>query len=205
MTEQEYDQMLSIKPTSGLQVLSSSIHQNRYEATPYAALEALGAEYPFHRKDGLVDYGSGKGRVPFFLHHQFQLSATGVEVNASLYQEAMENQTNYMKKKKNTVGSVHFERCLAEEYRVEKDQNKFYFFNPFSTQIFIKVVNNISKSAEKNPRTVDLILYYPTTEYVHFLHDKTAFDLYADIKIPGYYEKDEHERFLIFRLELTSD
>ncbi|MDG5472562.1 SAM-dependent methyltransferase [Jeotgalibacillus sp. ET6] len=204
MNEQEYDRMLSIRPTSGLQVLSSSIHQNRYEATPYAALEALAAEHPFYQQDGLVDYGSGKGRVPFFFHHQFQLTATGVEVNGSLYQEALENQANYMKKKKNQAGSVRFERCLAEEYKVEKDQNKFYFFNPFSTQIFIKVVNNITKSAEKHPRIVDLILYYPTTEYIHFLHDKTAFYLEKDIKVPGYFEKDEHERFLIFRLNLSN-
>jgi len=199
MDEHAYDQMLGIKPTSGLQVLSSSIHQNRYEATPYEALEVLCTEYPFTRRDGVVDYGCGKGRVPFFIHNRFKLSVTGVEVNPHLYQEALENQVSYLEKIKKEAGSIRFERILAEKYEVMEDQNKFYFFNPFSTQVFIKVVNNILKSAEKNPRAVDLILYYPTTEYLHYLHDRTAFELYKDIKVPGLFEKDEHERFLIFR------
>lgn len=200
MNEQEYDRMLRIKPTSGLQVLSSSIHQNRYEATPYEALEALSNEFTLKKEDELVDYGCGKGRVSFFLHHRFQLTVTGVEVNNLLFKEALENQSSYTVKQKKEAEYVHFKQCLAEEYIVKPSQNKFYFFNPFSTQIFIKVINNILKSVEKEPRTVDIILYYPTTEYLHFLHDRTAFELYMDIKVPELFEKDEHERFLIFRL-----
>lgn len=200
MDEHSYDRMLGIKPTSGLQLLSNSVHQNRYEATPYEALEALCAEYPFEKKDEVVDYGCGKGRVPFFLHNRYKLSVTGVEVNPHLYQEVLENQAGYLGKVKKEEGSIQFERTLAEEYEVTSGQNKFYFFNPFSTQIFIKVVNNILKSVEREHRIVDIILYYPTTEYLHFLHDRTAFELYDDIKVAGLFEKDEHERFLIFRL-----
>jgi len=201
MNEKEYDRLLRIQPTHGLQVLSSSVHQNRYEATPYDALEILASSYEFNQTDELVDFGCGKGRVSFFLHHKFQLSTTGIEVNGQLFQEVLENQARYMEKGKKNAHSVRFECCLAEEYEVEAGQNIFYFFNPFSIQIFIKVINNILRSVEKHPRNVDLILYYPTTEYIHFLETRTAFELVKTIKIPERYEKDENEQFVIVRLE----
>ena len=200
MNEHAYDRMLRIKPSSGLQALSGSIHQNRYEATPYDALEVLVEEYELKWTDELVDYGCGKGRVSFFLHHHLQLTVTGVEVNGHLYKESLKNQVSYMQKVKKTTGSVRFERCLAEEYGVERAQNKFYFFNPFSIQIFMKVINNILRSVEQEPRAVDMILYYPTTEYLQFLHDRTAFELFMEIKVPKRFEQDENERFVIFRL-----
>ncbi|PPA69286.1 SAM-dependent methyltransferase [Jeotgalibacillus proteolyticus] len=201
MNELEYDQFLKIQSASGLQALSNTIHQNRYEATPYAGLELLCENYPMKRSDELVDFGCGKGRVSFYLHHTFGLSVTGIEVNGQLFQAALENQSAYLEKKKKITGSVRFERCLAEEYPIEKGQNIFYFFNPFSIQIFMKVISNIQKSIEKHPRTVDLIFYYPTAEYIHFLFDRTSCELLMDIKIPGFYEKDENERFVVFRIK----
>ncbi|TDL31869.1 class I SAM-dependent methyltransferase [Jeotgalibacillus sp. S-D1] len=200
MNDHEYDRLLRINPTNGLHVLSSSVHQNQYEATPYEALEALCREYTLSKKDELVDYGCGKGRVSFFLHHRTGLSVTGIEASGHLYQEALENQASYLAKRKNAEANIRFERCLAEEYQVESAQNKFYFFNPFSIQLFIRVMNNIIISNEKEPRPIDIILYYPTAEYLQYLNDQTAFNLLMEVKVPGLYEKNENERFLIYRL-----
>jgi SAM-dependent methyltransferase len=201
MNENDYDRLLRIKTAGTLEGLNQSVHYNRYEATPYTALNDLFAEYDLKKTDEVVDFGCGKGRLPFYVHHRFQVTVTGVEMNGQLYQEALENQAGYIQKVKKTSGSVRFERCLAEEYKVEQTDNRFYFFNPFSIQIFMKVVDNILWSVEQKNRSVDLILYYPTTEYIHFLETSTAFELVKEVKVSELYEQNENERFLIFRLE----
>ena len=70
-------------------------------------------------------------------------------MNGQMYQEALENQASYMQKSKQIGGSIRFECCLAEEYEIEPTDNRFYFFNPFSVQIFIKVIDNILLSVER--------------------------------------------------------
>lgn len=165
------------------------------------ALESLFDTYVCKSTDRFVDFGCGKGRFPFYIHHHLHVSATGVEMSGQLYQEAMENLTRYMERGKQSRASVSFERCLAEEYEIDRLENCFYFFNPFSIQIFQKVVRNILLSVENHPRSVDIILYYPTSEYIQFLELNTAFELWKEIKVPELYEQNSNERFIIFRYE----
>ncbi len=199
INEKDYDRLLRIKTISTREWVNQSIHYNRYEATPYLALEALFHEYELNGTDTVVDFGCGKGRLPFYLHNRFQVSATGVEMSGQLYQEALENQASYMQKGMKIGGSIRFERRLAEEYEVEQGDNRFYFFNPFSIHIFMKVVDRILQSVEQKKRSVDIILYYPTTEYIQFIETSTPFELLKEVKVPGLYEENDNERFLIFR------
>ncbi|UAT30685.1 class I SAM-dependent methyltransferase [Bacillus badius] len=201
MNEKEYDRLLKIETGGTWEWLYQSLHYNRYEATPYDAIDHLFEEYELKRTDGVVDFGCGKGRLVFYIHHRFHARATGIEINGQLYQEALENQARYSKKKKRADNAVRFECCPAEEYDIEKEENKFYFFNPFSVQIFMKVVHHILRSVEEHRRPVDLILYYPTAEYIQFLNMYTPFQLLKEVKIPELYEKNENERFLVFRYE----
>ncbi|OKL35443.1 SAM-dependent methyltransferase [Domibacillus mangrovi] len=201
MNEKDYDRLLRIRTKGTLEGLSQSVHYNRYEATPYEALDELFTEYDLKKTDQVVDYGCGKGRLPFYVHHRFHVTVIGIEMSGHLYQEALENQASYMQKIKKGSGSVRFERGLAEEYEVEHADNRFYFFNPFSIQIFMKVVDNILRSVEQQSRSVDIILYYPTTEYVYYLETSTAFTLFKEVKVSDLYEQNENERFLIFRLK----
>ncbi|KIL43578.1 hypothetical protein KP77_32840 [Jeotgalibacillus alimentarius] len=192
------DHQLSIKTDSLLETVSSSIHHNRYEATPYEGLEVLSELYPLRRYNGLVDYGCGKGRVSFYFHHRFGLNVTGVEMNPRLYQEALQNQASYLAKRKLGRGSLQFEHAFAEKYEVNEEQDVFYFFNPFSVQIFAAVMNRIAVSLEQKERDAVVILYYPTVEYIHHLEEKTAFMLVRQIPIPGLVENNNNERFVIF-------
>jgi hypothetical protein len=89
-------------------------------------------------------------------------------------------------------------QLCAQHYRIDKKDNCFYFFNPFSVHIFRKVVHNILRSVEKNRRTVDLILYYPIREYKDFLKTSTPFTIINKIMVPG--GSDKKEKFLIYRL-----
>ncbi|WP_144513761.1 class I SAM-dependent methyltransferase [Bacillus sp. FJAT-22090] len=201
MKEQDHDRLLRIKTEGVREWHHQSAHYNRYEATPYMALEALFDEYDCKSTDTFVDFGCGKGRFPFYIHHHLHVSATGVEMSGQLYQEAMENLARYMERAKKSRASIQFECCLAEEYSINAMENKFYFFNPFSVQVFQKVINNILLSVEHYPRPVEVILYYPTSEYICFLEESTSFDLKKEVRVPELYEQNKNERFMIFRYE----
>jgi SAM-dependent methyltransferase len=199
MKETNYDELLNIETEGNQRGYNKSFHYHRYEPTPYHALEKLFAEYELTSSDHIVDFGCGKGRLNFFIHYLFHASVTGVEMNEKLYEEAMENKANYLIKAKNK-GEIQFQCCLAEKYEINPLDNRFYFFNPFTIPIFWKIINNILVSVEKYKREVDVILYYPSEDYIYYLENHTLFELIKEIQLPGLYENNANERFLIYRL-----
>lgn len=200
MNDTDYDRLLHIKTVGTLEVINQSFHYNRYEATPYKALDELFTEYELIKTDRLVDFGSGKGRLPIYIQHKFHTSVVGIEMSNKLHREALENLEVYNLKTKQKHNLITFEKCLAQDYEIKSNDNVFYFFNPFSVQIFMKVVENILQSVDQHERTVDLILYYPTTDYIQFLNARTPFKFINEVKVSGLYEHNDNERFLIFRL-----
>ncbi|MFJ7756412.1 SAM-dependent methyltransferase [Peribacillus muralis] len=200
MKEADHDALLNIK-TKGEQIkFNDSMHYHRYEPTPYKALELLFREYELNSRDRLVDFGCGKGRLNFFIHHLNQSSAVGVEMNEHFHKEAIGNLKSYRKKWKNHNGSIEFNCCLAEEYAIDSRDNRFYFFNPFSIQIFMKVINNILISYENEPRQIELILYYGSQDYIFFLENQTSFELKQEVPLPGMTEANPYEKFAIYQL-----
>lgn len=201
MKEQDHDRLLRIKTEGIREWQHQSAHYNRYEATPYIALESLFDEYECESTDRFVDFGCGKGRFPFYTHHHLHVSVTGIEMSGQLFQEAMDNLSRYIEREKQSRASLRFEHRLAEEYEIEPTENIFYFFNPFSLPIFQKVISNVFQSVEKHSRKVDVILYYPTPEYIQFLEERTAFKLLKEVKVTELYEQNNNERFMVFRYE----
>lgn len=198
MAERKYEQLLNIR-TTGMREWRNQTHYNRYEATPYKALEELFRHYKLNKSDRLVDFGSGRGRVPFYIHNRFKIPVTGVEVNDQTFEEALDNKSSYRYKAKDIAAPIRFDFAMAEQFEVDKTDNVFYFFNPFSPDIFKKVVKNILRSVEKEERPVDLILYYPTPRYKEILTKKGGFKLVNKVKVPG--ATDKLEKFLIYRLK----
>lgn len=201
MTDQYYDALLNVKTVGDQRGFNTSLHYYRYEPTPYNALEILFQQYELKSSDRVVDFGCGKGRLIFYLNYLFNASAMGIEMNETFYKDALENQLRYLKKMKNRKDKLSFTCCLAQEYLIKPAENRFYFFNPFSVQIFMSVINNILQSVETNQREVEIVLYYPSEDYIYFLETSTAFELKAEIVLPGMYEHNPNERFLIYHLE----
>lgn len=201
MKEHYYDKLLNIK-TSGLQKSdNTSMHYHRYEPTPYLALEVLFNNYEVKSSDCIVDFGCGKGRLNFYIHYFFNASVVGIEMNKIFYQEAMDNLQRCVKKTNGkNLDKIQFNCCLAEEYEIQPRDNRFYFFNPFSVQIFMGVIVNILLSVQESKREIELILYYASEDYIYFLENHTSFTLMKEIIVPELYEKDPYERFLIYRL-----
>lgn len=61
-------------------------------------------------------------------------------------------------------------------------------------------MNHILRSAETEKREITLILYYPSADYIFYLENNTAFHLKDEIILPGHYEHNQNERFLIYYL-----
>lgn len=198
MAERKYDRSLSIRTVGMREWRDNSVSFNRYEATPYDALDKLFEAYRFRKTDRVVDFGCGRGRVAFYIHNRFHVPVTGIEVNDITYDEALSNKSGYRFKNKDIPAPIKFKYCYAEHYEVKPTDNKFYFFNPFDVDTFKEVVDNILKSVKKHKRTVDIILYYPMPKYKEFLRDETPFRLINKVRLPEV--TDELEKFVIYRL-----
>lgn len=198
MSDRKYDRSFYVKTTGTREWPDGTIDYNRCESTPYSALEKLSKRYKLNKNDNLVDFGSGRGRVTFYLHNRFRIPVTGIEAHDKTIDEAINNKESYRSRNKHINAPIKFKYTLAENYPVKLTDNKFYFFNPFSVKIFEEVVFNILKSVEQNERSVDLILYYPMNKYKNFLENNTPFELLNKIKVPK--SKDSKKKFLIYRL-----
>ncbi|WP_227935288.1 methyltransferase [Alkalihalobacillus deserti] len=200
MKEQDYDKLLNVETGEDGKEFHKSWHYNRYEATPYRALETLFSHYQLKSSDRIVDFGCGKGRLNFFIYDRFQASVVGIEVDEILYREAMVNQKYYLSKTNKGQEKILFLYCKAEDYQIDELDNRFYFFNPFSIQVFRQVINQILLSVEKAVRDIEIILYYPSKDYISFLETYTSFELQKEIILPELHEKNQNERFLIYQL-----
>lgn len=200
MKEKYYDKLLNINTIGNQNWKNASIHNHPYEPTLYMALEELFKNYNLSKNDHIVDFGCGMGRLIFYINYYFKSYVIGVEINERYYEEALINKINYVKKNKKSEDKINFECNLAQQYEISTLDNKFYFFNPFSIQIFSKVINNILESYEENMRDMDVIMYYPSAEYLDFLDYKTPFILNKEVYLKDLYEKDDKEKFVIYSL-----
>lgn len=201
MNEEYYEKLLNIKTLEDEKVFYQSLHYSGYEPTPYSALKILSEQYKFTTDDNIVDFGSGKGRLNFYINHFFDSTVTGIEMNQFFHMKAIDNKKDYLEKYKNKDDKINFLDCFAESYTINQSSNKFFFFNPFSIYIFINVIENILASVEEHKRTVDVILYYPSEEFMYYLNDNTPFVLFDEIKLPKLYDENPRESFLVYRLE----
>jgi SAM-dependent methyltransferase len=195
MTQNEttWDKLLQIKTTGRDDSHADRFH-HPYEPTPYSVLERLANKGFIGKRDLVLDYGCGKGRVDFFLSYQTKARTIGIEYDARIYEDALENQ-------KTASVKPDFVLTRAEEYKVPAEVNRCYFFNPFSVEILHTVMARIIESYYENPREVFLFFYYPSDEYISYLMTVDELEFYDEIECDDLFEgKDARERILIFQL-----
>jgi SAM-dependent methyltransferase len=191
--ESTWDQRLQIQ-TVGRDDTNADEYRYPYEPTPYRVLERLADSGLIGQGDAVLDYGCGKGRVGFFLTHRTKANTIGIEYDARIYEDALENQ-------KTASVKPDFVLTRAEEYKVPAEVNRCYFFNPFSVEILHTVMARIIESYYENPREVFLFFYYPSDEYISYLMTVNELEFYDEIECDDLFEgKDARERILIFQL-----
>ena len=163
--ENELDKFLKIK-TSGRDASNSNYLNFPYEATPYCVLQELANSGYITKKDVVLDFGSGKGRVDFYLSYATKAKTIGVEYDKRLYNTSLDNLKTSICSNK-----VSFVNENASTYLIPDYINKIYFFNPFSVTILNDVIINIKQSIKNNPREILLLFYYPSKEYISYLEE----------------------------------
>ena len=119
--ENTWDKLLKIK-TSGRDDSNSDQYRFPYEPTPYCVLERLANSGYIRKKDVILDYGCGKGRVEFFLSYQTKAHTIGIEYDERIYQSAIENQNTFI-----SGAKTEFILAKAEEFIVPSEVNRYIF------------------------------------------------------------------------------
>ena len=194
--ENTWDKLLQIK-TTGRDDTNSDQYRYPYEPTPYGVLERLANSGFIGKRDVVLDYGCGKGRVDFFLSYQTKAKTIGIEYDERIYMGAMENQKSAVSRAR-----TEFVLVRAEEYEVPAEVNRFYFFNPFSVELLRKVMARMMESYYENPREVFLFFYYPSEEYISYLMTVDELEFYDEIACRDLFEgNDPREQIMIFQME----
>lgn len=193
--ENTWDKLLKIK-TSGRDDSNSDQYHYPYEPTPYCVLERLANSGLIRKKDVVLDYGCGKGRVDFFLSYQTRAKTIGIEYDERIYKGAMENKETAV-----SGARVSFKLQNAEHYEVPEEVNRCYFFNPFSVELLRKVMTRIVASYYEEPREILLFFYYPSSEYVGYLMTVEELEYYDEIECGDLFGgTDAREVIMVFQI-----
>ena len=192
LSDRGWDKRLKIK-TAGRED-ESSANYSPYEPTPYRVLERLRESGYIKRKDHLLDYGCGKGRVAFYMAATVGCRVTGLDYSQKLIDIAMEN------RRSSGLGDrVRLVRDLAERY-APREENAFFLFNPFSEVVFEGVLRNLRRYARETRRALTLLCYYPSEAYVRCLMASEDFLPVDEIDCGDLFNgSDPRERVIVYR------
>ena len=194
-SENAWDKLLRIK-TTGRDDTGANNVRYAYEPTPYSVLERLAVSNLIGKKNTLLDYGAGKGRVSFFLAYETGCRTLGVEINERLYEKALKNQETAVSASKTT-----FFLQDAASFDIPGTVDRVFFFNPFSLTILRPVMGRLKQSWKENPREILLFFYFPAMEYVGYLMQDALLEFEDEIDTSDlFYENPRREKILIFKL-----
>ena len=148
------------------------------------------------KKNHLIDYGCGKGRVDFFLAWQVRCRTTGVEYDERMTKAAEENRQRAVS---GTKTSFILENAAL--FQVPESADRFYFFNPFSVEILRSVIGRIRESWYEKTREMLLFFYYPSDEYISYLMTVDELEFLDEIDCQDLFDgKNLRERILVFQM-----
>jgi SAM-dependent methyltransferase len=157
-------------------------------------LERLAESGHIRRKDRLLDYGCGKGRVPLFMASAIGCRAAGIDHAQKLVDIAVEN-----RRSARLGDRVTFACARAEQYEI-RDENVFFFFNPFSEKIFDSVLRRLELSRLESPRPMKVICYFPSEAYIQCLDALPGLKPVDDIDCNDLFSSHSaRERILVYR------
>jgi SAM-dependent methyltransferase len=107
-----------------------------------------------------IDVGSGKGRVLFVAAEYRFRKVIGVEFSHALHEDAVANIERY-KYSGQRCADIESVYADASEYEFPNDNLVLYLFNPFGPEVMGKMLANLTKSLERHPRHVVVVMLWP--------------------------------------------
>lgn len=157
-----YDKMLGIetKANHHLAIANGSFNKDaekhEYGPTSYGMLKRIFDYLKLTPNDTVVDLGSGKGRVVFFVALQRLKKVIGVEIDGELIEIAKEN----LRRLKRRNAPIEFIHADAAQYKFT-EENIILMSNPFGHKTLEAVIKNIKESLVIQPRKIHVIYYIP--------------------------------------------
>ena len=193
--EVELDRFLKIK-TNGRDDSASTPINYPYEATPYCVLQTLANSGYISKRDKIIDFGCGKGRVDFYLAYSLKVKMIGVEFDPRLYNSALKNSQTAI-----SSARVSFVNCDACDYAIDIAVTRAYFFNPFNLEVLDCVLNNLRRSKNETDREFKLFFYYPSKEYLDYLNNQSDITFITQLDCMDQFDEfTERETIAVFKL-----
>jgi len=142
-------------------------HGSIYQACNYYILEK-GFDYlgstclsgrQVNENKNFTDFGCGKGRAMVVAAHYGFNNITGIDFAKALCLLAEKNIQNTR-----TLFPLTKFNIICDDvvnYRIQKDQTVFFFFNPFDEVVMLKVVKNILSSLKEKERKIYIMYANP--------------------------------------------
>lgn len=155
------------------------VGQNRALGTPYqaanymvlrrafASIEASGA---VNDKSGIfMDFGCGKGRAMMIAMQNGYKNVVGVDFAQSLLDQCEKNLAKFAARVR-VPSDWRLLHADAVNVEIPHDATVFFFYNPFACPVMDKVLANIDRSLNENPRAVTAIYVNPECRDVFLDH-----------------------------------
>lgn len=131
----------------------------RYEPAEWRALPRILHRGEIGPEDVFLDFGSGMGRVVLQAARYGPRRVIGVELAPELDEIARDNVERNRERLK--CNDIELHTADAIEFELPDDVTIFFFNNPFTGEIFARVMEKIVASIEANPRHVRIVYRNP--------------------------------------------
>ncbi len=181
----------------------STDHLYPYEPTSYPVLDRLIENGYITGTDQVLDYGCGKGRVLIYLNHKLGCRTIGVELIDGFFNDAVKNLVKFKKSARSAAeDDISLVHLSAQTYDIPSTVNRFFFFNPFSIEVFKSVMEKVIESYYEKKRRMVLFFYYPQDEYIAYLSGMDEVMFVDEIDCTDLFpEKDDRNRIMIYELQ----
>lgn len=130
-----------------------------YMPAIYSILEWVFAQINPKNIHHLVDIGCGKGRVLCVAATLGCKKVTGIDFSEKLCLDALLNLSKIKKSVPDVEANVGYQDAFS--YKIPKDADCIFLFNPFDELLMISVVENILQSYSLNKRAIYIIYANP--------------------------------------------
>lgn len=149
-----------------------TMEYNPYEGTNLFLIDELIRSKEIVRDNHILDIGSGTGIFLIYLLNQGFCNLYGYEIDRSLYELSMINLESYRNSNNHQKSNVNFKYCDVFDKEIEDNIDVFVLYNTFfGKETYKKLLSLIKKSINRNPRTIKVIIQYPTVASIGALRE----------------------------------
>jgi len=118
---------------------------------------------PDRRQYTFIDFGSGKGRMLLMAAQAGFGHVCGVELRQELHKQAVQNFRQYAEATDCTFDSLNMD---AADFEFPNRKLVLFFFNPFGSEVMMKVVSKLIVSLDVCARDIWIVLHDSSSSYL---------------------------------------